>query len=92
MIEELGHVSQPRPVKSTKLWSLRSPPEFDLAILDVKVRDELITPVAELIKAAGGRSFSQPPMVQAACRKDFEIFRRCQNPSSSRPSQQRSTV
>ena len=65
---------------------------FDLAILDVNVRDKLITPVAELIRRGGGRSFSQPAMARKACRKDFENSPRCQNPFSWRPSPQRSTV
>ena len=51
MIEELGHVLAAEAGQIDQALELAQSAEFDLAILDVNVRDKLITPVAELIKA-----------------------------------------
>ena len=51
MIEELGHVVAAEAGQIDQALELAQSAEFDLAILDVNVRDKLITPVAELIKA-----------------------------------------
>jgi DNA-binding response OmpR family regulator len=53
MIEELGHVLAAEAGQIEQALELAQSADFDLAILDVNVRDKLITPVAELIRARG---------------------------------------
>jgi CheY-like chemotaxis protein len=85
MLEELGCRVAAEGGDVEEAAELAQSTDFDLAILDVNLKGKLITPVAELIRRAGARSFSQPAMARKACRKNFEIFRRSRSPSSRTP-------
>lgn len=53
MLEELGHAVAAEAGSLGQALALAQSGEFDLAILDVNLRGEMITPVAELINARG---------------------------------------
>jgi DNA-binding response OmpR family regulator len=53
MLEELGHAVAAEAGRLDQALHLAQSADFDVAILDVNVGGNLITPVAELIKARG---------------------------------------
>ena len=53
MLEELGHTIAAEAGHLDKAIELGRSADFDLAILDVNLNGEMITPAAELIKARG---------------------------------------
>ena len=59
--------------------------EFDLAILDVNVRGELITPVAELIRARRRPIIFATGYGSDGLPDSLEIFQRCRSPFSRTP-------
>ena len=74
MLEELGYSIAAEAGDIKQALQLAHTTDFDLAILDVNVNGKVISPVAEVSRAATGRSSSQRAMARQG-------FRRISQPS-----------